>query len=183
MPTFVARPAFGHLLMILIASLAFVFGGLWIAGLLGEVPKPGKEWVGWLSVMFFGLCAVAIFIRLFDRDDQSKISSFGIYWKQWSRDTIPWSEIDHVSVWEYKKQKSILLHLRNPERYPSTTLLGKLAKANRALTGGDIALNTQGTDKSFDDAMSAIAYFRTNQNAKQLSAPTSASVGFGKRGL
>lgn len=183
MPTFVARPAFWHLLLMLCGSLAFVVGGIWIAGFLGDVPKPGKEWAGWLSIIFFGLCALAIFFRLFDRDDQIRISSIGIYWKQWSRDTIPWSEIVDISVWKFKNQKTILLHLQNPKRFPSTTLLGKLAGANRALTGGDIAINLSGTDKSFDEAMVAIEYFRSNQSTMNVSAPTSSFVQFGKKRL
>lgn len=182
MQTFVARPSFVRLLLMLMASLAFVFGGVWMAGFLGEVPKPGKEWVGWMSMIFFGVCGVVIFVRLFDRDDQMKISSMGIYCKQWSRDTIPWSEIAKVSVWEFKKQKSILLHLQNPERFPSTTWFGKLGAANRALTGGDIALNMQGTDKTFDEAMSAIDYFMSKQRTANGSASASPAIGFGKRG-
>jgi hypothetical protein len=188
MNTFVARPALGKLLMMLIASLAFVFAGFWIAGFLGDVPKPGKEWVGWLSIIFFGLCSVSIFSRLFDSDDQIRISSLGIYLKQWSHDTIPWSEITKVSVWKYKNNKTILLYLRNSQRFPSTTLIGKLAAANRALTGGDISINLGGTDKSFDEAMTAIDYFWSKQNAINTStsvigqtASTPTPRGFGRK--
>jgi hypothetical protein len=183
MQTFVARPSLVRLFMMLIASLAFVFFGSLMAGLLGEVPKPGKEWIGWLSLVFFGMCAVQITVRLFDRDDQIIISGLGIYWKQWSCDMIPWSEITKVAVWELKSNKSIILHLRNPQRFQSTNWIGKIAAANRAMTDGDIALILDGTDKTCDEALSAIHYFRPRQAMTNIPAATSAPVGFGKKGF
>lgn len=160
MTDFVARPHMGRMLLLLLLSAGFVLLGLWIAGFLGEVPDPGKEWAGWLSIVFFGFCAVVIATRLFDKEDQVRIGSLGIYSKQWSPDTIPWSEIADVSVWEYQKQKSIVLHLKDPAKFPSKTMMSKLAAANRALTGGDVAITLSGTDGKFDQAMAAIAHFR-----------------------
>jgi hypothetical protein len=40
--------------------------------------------------------------------------------------------------------------------------------ANRLLTGGDVALSLVGTDKSFDEAMEAIAEFRRRSAACNL---------------
>jgi hypothetical protein len=64
-----------------------------------------------------------------------------------------------VSVWSYQRQRHIILHLHRPEAFPGRGIAAKLSRANRMLTGGDIALNLVGTDGSFDDAMEAIAHF------------------------
>ena len=171
------------LILLFLGSVAFVIIGIWIAGVFDLPPKLGKEWAGWLSIAFFGPCSVVIFFRLFDDDDQVSISSQGIYLKQWSAGTIPWSEISDVTIWAYKEQKSIILHLRNPERYPSTTILGKLAGLNRAITGGDIAINLTGTNGKVNDAIAAIEWFQQNLRAKISPDNANMERGFGKKSL
>ena len=146
-----------------LAALGFVILGMWIGGVFGEPPKPGREWLGWISASFFALMGALGLRRLLNPTEQIRISSDGICYSQWSDDTIPWQEIVTVSVWQFKGQKAILLSLRNPGRFPSTTFLGKMAAANRALTGGDIALTLTGTDKIFEEAMSAIENFMPSQ--------------------
>ncbi len=89
-----------------------------------------------------------------------RISATGIYFKSWSEQTIPWSEVVDITIWEFRRQKSIVLHLRHPDRYPSTRLLGIMAGANRALTGGDIPISLTGTDGRFAEAMAVISYYR-----------------------
>ncbi len=65
-----------------------------------------------------------------------------------------------MSVWQFGAKKAIVLQLDNPARFPSRTVLGKLAGANRAMTGGDISISLTGLDKSFDEAFAAIREFR-----------------------
>ena len=160
MTTFVARSSPWRILLLVAGGIAFVALGVWIAGIAGTPPKPGREWVGWASIVFFGLCSVFGVRRLFDSSEQLRISGSGIYYKPWAEQVIPWSEITDISVWEFKRQKSLILHLAHPERYPSTTLLGKMARANRMLTGGDVAVSLTGMDRSFAEALAAVESFR-----------------------
>lgn len=161
MPAFTARPSRWRLVLLLLAGVGFVVLGAWVAGLLGDPPKPGKEWAGWLGILFFSACVPILAMRLFDNDDQVRIDQRGIHSKQWSADIIPWSEISDVNVWQLRRERLIVLHLRDATLFPSTTLLGKLAAANRAMTGGDISISLAGTDGRFDDAIAAIGhYFR-----------------------
>jgi hypothetical protein len=146
--------------MALAGSALFVVGGAWIAGLLGSSPRPGVAWVGWVSMAFFGLCGVLIFRRMFDRDVQLRISPRGIMFKPWSDQTVPWTEITDIGTWELSGQRSIILKLADPSRFPSSTTLGMLAGANRALTGGDIPIQLNGTDGKVDDALAAINRYR-----------------------
>jgi hypothetical protein len=157
---FVARPSVAKLLGFFIVSVAFVIGGAWIAGLSGPVPKPGREWVGWAAMLFFGIAAIVILLRVFDRNDQIVIDSRGLYWKLWSSDVIPWSQITDVRESAIRRQRFLCIYLKDPGRYPSGTLLGRLGSTNKALGYGDIAINAMGTDKSFDELKSAaLAYW------------------------
>jgi len=165
-----------------LGCFAFVAAGLWIAGVFGEAPEPGREWVGWLSAVFFGACGAVACSRLFDDDVQLRISGSGIYYSQWSEQTIPWGAIAEVSVVEFKRHKFLNLHLVRPALYPSTTLSGKMAKANRMLTGGDITINLTGMDCGFDEVFAAIEYFRRVHQRPAVLAEQSYR-GFGRRGL
>jgi hypothetical protein len=155
--------------LIILGAIAFVALGAWMIGLFGQPPQ-SRRWspamvhlVGWSSIIFFGTCAAVGIRRDFDSGPQLTISPRGIQWKPWSEDTIPWKEIRDVSVWDFRRQKAIILALRNPERYPSSSLAGKLAGLNRGLTGGDISISLTGLDKSFDEAFTAIREFRRDE--------------------
>ena len=99
-------------------------------------------------------------MRLFDRADQLRISNLGICYRPWSDDVIPWSGILDVTVWQFRGERSIILHLAHPECFPSDRLLGKLAAANRMLSGGDIPISLVGTDGDVDKALQVIQAYR-----------------------
>lgn len=154
---------------LVVASLGFVLIGLWMAGVIGDGPDPNGgsrrippeliPYVGWLCVIFFGLCLLVTAKRFFDDAAQVEIGRAGIRVAQWSEAIIPWSEIRRVSVWSYQRQRHIILHLHKPGAFPGKGIAAKLSRANRMLTGGDIAINLVGTDGRFDDAMDSIARF------------------------
>jgi hypothetical protein len=155
--------------LLMLAGLGFVVAGLWMAGVIGEGPDPNSgsrrippelvPYVGWLCAIFFVMGLLVIAKRFFDDRAQVEIGRAGIRVAQWSDATIPWPEIKRVSVWSYQRQRHIILHLHRPEAYPGRGIAARLSRANRMLTGGDIALNLVGTDGRFDDAMAAIGHF------------------------
>jgi hypothetical protein len=166
MGEFVAYNSRWRVGLIFLGALGLVAGGMWMVGAFGEVPSSRRYsasytvLIGWLSIVFFGLCAVAIAKKFLDDRAQLKIGPSGIVWSPRSDLLIPWSEIADVTTWRYKGQKFIILHLKDPGRFPARGLTARLARANRKLTGGDISISLTGTDRSYDDAMSAIARFR-----------------------
>ena len=101
--------------------------------------------------------------RLFDKNEQLRIGPEGIRWARWSDQTIPWSDVTDVGTWQFKGQSAIVLHLRDPARFPGKQPLAALAGLNRTLTSGDIAISLTGTDRSFADAMSAMKQFRVHR--------------------
>lgn len=83
--------------------------------------------IGVIGTVLFASLGVLVVIRFFDRGEQLRLSSDGIYYKQWSETVIPWDQIVGVTVWQYRRQRAIILHLADPRRFPSTTVLGRLA--------------------------------------------------------
>jgi hypothetical protein len=147
-------------------SLGFVVLGLGLVGAF-EAPwvSPRRSHVvgmtfGWICITFFGACAVVIARTFFDTGPLLRIGSQGVWWKRWSDETVPWSEITDVTIWQHKGQKCLILHLRDPARFPGRGLMGWAGKANRALTGGDIGITLTGTNRSIKDAMAAVEYYR-----------------------
>jgi hypothetical protein len=161
MKPFIAHYLLWKLLAMLCLALGFVATSAWIVGFWGVSLGPGIGWVGWIGMVFFGLCALAIAKRVFERDEQLRICDHGIRFKSWSNDTVPWSEIEYISTWSTHGQSSILLHLKDRSLFPSTKILGKLTDLNRAMTGGDIPIQLTGTNKSFEEALAAIENFRS----------------------
>jgi hypothetical protein len=166
MQDFVANSSRWRIALMILGCAGFVAIGLWMIGAVGDLPSlrrlPSavRLGIGWLGIIFFGFCGVSWIKRLSSGGEELRIDSVGIRWVRWSEQTIPWLEIGDVTTWSYKGQKSIILRLRNPARFPGRGFLGWTGKANRALTGGDIALSLASTDRSFDEAMTAIERFR-----------------------
>lgn len=166
MEDFVARNSLGRLASITSGSAVFVLCGLWMAGVFGPFPTSSRyspavlSVAGWSSVIVFGFAGTLSIRRAFDNRVQLLIGSVGIHSPHWSDNPIPWSEIIDVTTWSHSGQKMILLHLQNKDRYPGRGLTALLKQANRRLTGGDITISLTGSDREFDDALAAIAYFR-----------------------
>lgn len=167
MPDFVAHSSRWKLVLMLLGAVMFVVIGLWMVGLFGQPPESRRYstgflvLIGWACILFFGLCGGIIAKRLFSAgEDEVRISASGIRSRSWSDDMIPWSEITEISTWNSNGQSVIVLKLRDPSRYPGKGMVAMLAKANRAMTGGDVHISMTGTDRSFDEAMAAVRYFR-----------------------
>jgi hypothetical protein len=129
-----------------------------MAGLFGEVPSSRRYFpavtvsLGWFCALFFAFCAYHGVKRFFDSSPQLRIGPEGILWPRWSDSLMPWSEIRDVTTWSHRGQKHIILHLDDPARFPGRGLAGRLAGANRMLTGGDVAISLTGTDRRYGEA-------------------------------
>lgn len=169
MDDFVAYTSRWRTGILFLGSLAFVVLGAWMAGLLGPPPVSGRAspvvvvtW-GWIVIAFFGMCVVVSAKIWWDNHEQLRIGKLGIRWSRWSEQTIPWDEISDVTEWRYKRTRSIILHIRHPSLFPGRGILGLMGRANRALTGGDVSISLAATDRNYNEAMAAIAKFRSNQ--------------------
>lgn len=170
MGDFVAYPSRWRVSLLALLSVGGVVMGLWMIGIFGAPPQSIRYpsgftvAIGWICAVFFSLCGVLWIKKLFDISEQLQIGSIGIHSARWSDQTIPWAEITDVTTWRYKGQKVIVLHLRNPAAFPSRGLRAILAGTNRMLSGGDVCISLTGTDRTYDEAMAAIARFRSSRS-------------------
>ncbi|MEO7688461.1 MAG: STM3941 family protein [Sphingomonas sp.] len=166
MPTsFVARVSRWRTGLMVLGAAVFVAAGIFLLGIDGPEQTETRFW-GWASIIFFGLAGMACIPQLFRTEPVLEIDSNGILWRRWSEDRIPWSAIVRAEIKLVQRQKFLSLWLRDPERYRSTRLIGKLGRANKTMGFGDIALNLSGTDQGFDAMIEVIS-----QCAPQLVQP------------
>lgn len=156
---FIARNSPWRVAGLLLLGLGFVFIGAWIAGLAGPPPRPGMTWLGWVGIVFFGACTVKAVPRLFDRSVLVRIDAQGVTVAQWSSRRIDWHRIERVGTWSHRGQRMLVLHLKQPAQHAERRLAAPIAAANRALTGGDVAITLTGTDRTFEEAFRAVSRF------------------------
>lgn len=169
MEDFVAYTSRWRTALLFAGCIALFAIGIWMAGVIGPIPVSRRSgplmtqiW-GWITIVFFGTCAFIIAKIWLENKEQLRISPSGIKWSRWSDQTIPWHEINDVTEWRYIGTKFIILHICNPSLFSGRGITGFVGKTNRALTGGDIGITLTGTDRKFDEAMAAIAYFRSER--------------------
>lgn len=170
MERFEARVSVARTLLLVAGGLAFVAIGLWfvwrpdmLSGpdgppfLRGE---PGLvQLIGGVAILFFGLMALIGLRQLARREPVIVIDGEGLCWRRWSDAVIPWSAIARMEVTEMMNQRFLSLWLVDPAAYPSTSLSGRMAAANKGMGFGDIAIAPAGLDCGVDDLTAAVDRF------------------------
>ena len=145
----VARPSIPKLLLALTFFLVFLALGVWMAGVVGPPMRAGAEWKGWLIVIVFAPLSALGFKRLKDRADQIIVDRNGLFYKQWSKDVIPWTEIAGLHENKIGRHRVLCVTLKEPQRYPPPTWIKWLNFGMTRRRFGDIAVSTSGTNMSF----------------------------------
>lgn len=154
---FEANASRWRMILLLAGALGFVALGIFLLTI--DPPDTRRTLAGVAAIVVFGVFFLIGLSRLNDQGVDIRIDQRGIWWKRWSEETIPWSAIERISVSEIRGQRFACLFLHDPAAHRSTTFAGKLARANRAMGFGDIALTASGTDASFADLIAAIDQF------------------------
>ncbi|MDF7776578.1 hypothetical protein P1X14_15080 [Sphingomonas sp. AOB5] len=159
---FTAETSKAKVALLMLGSVAFVAGGAWMVtsgaddlarlplGIIVPVP-----WIGWAAIVFFGLAGVAWSRQFFSGGPVIEISPEGLYYRRWSEATIPWDAFDRAAIGQIHRQRMLTFWLRDPAAWPSTTLQGRTAGANKAMGFGDISLSMAGLNRSFDELVAA----------------------------
>ncbi len=114
---------------LLLLSSIFVIGGIWLI-----TSTDDSKWVGWMSIIFFGLGLPIALFHLFDRRPQIVINEIGIYDRTTKLDFINWELIEDAYLTDVNGQKFISLII--DEKYEPSKTKGKkfqrTAKLNKA---------------------------------------------------
>jgi hypothetical protein len=156
---FVARNSTVRVLLLMAGAVGFMLLGIWVAGLLGPPPRPGREWIGLAALLFFGLCFLLGIRRLFQGGDQIVVDRKGIFWRQWSETTIPWGAIVSFETRSIRHQHFVSLWLKDPSLFPSSGFGALFGGMNKGLGFGDVSINATGTDRSFAQLLDAVERF------------------------
>jgi hypothetical protein len=134
------------------AALAFD----WLPGEGGSVFARA---VGWIGLLFFGLCLGALVWRFFaSRGDVVTITSEGLIDRRVASGLIPWRAIKAIDVWEYSGQKVVVLKL-DPEVEKGLELRRETKwsrNLNRALGADGICIASMGLSVGHDQLLHEI---------------------------
>lgn len=152
--------------MLIIGSIAFVALGYWMltldaAALASQSAKFRNPMlvhgVGYLSILFFGLCLLIGIKKLFDTKPGLVINAQGILdnVSNISPNPVPWRDIKGFDVAEIHKQKMLVIYLENPQQYiESATAMRKMGLlANAKLVGSPWVITASTLKTSFDELL------------------------------
>ena len=162
---YVANYSRARLVLLGLGSLVFVIGGLWMAGLFGEVPasrRLGPEMtqvVGWIAVVFFGFCGFIIVRQLLRAGVAFRIDADGITHAQAVRQSFTWDEITKLQPVSMGNQPMVCYEVVQERLDKMGGIRAKLAAANRSMTGCSFALAMSGTDAKMEEVVAALEHF------------------------
>ncbi|AEE53344.1 hypothetical protein Halhy_5519 [Haliscomenobacter hydrossis DSM 1100] len=166
------------LLLLLIASLAFVALGVWL--IISRTSHNEPFWaeqlfvklVGCAAIVFFGICAFFIIRKLPDQrpgliiDDEGLTdNSSGV-----SAGQILWADIEDISVLEIQRQKLIMLQVKNPQDYidkQPSGLKRKLMTMNFRMYGTPLSISSNGLKISFDELLKMLNDYLAANNERR----------------
>lgn len=152
------------ILLIFLGALTFVVLGI---GFLNDPEKfanssyrpRNSEFihiVGIVSVVFFGICGIFAFKKLFDKKDGLIINKNGITDNSsgTSVGLVKWNDIIGIGVAKVHLQKFIMIEVSNPEHYINLkkNKIGKMAmKSNYDKFGSPISISTNSLKTNFEE--------------------------------
>ena len=155
--------------VIVLLALGFAAVGLWFVNVAEELSQSIRfvffrdpfilRVFGWVAMLFGIAGAVIAFRQLFRTGPVIEIDTAGIRWRRWSDAIIPWSAISDASSRSMSKQQFLCLTLARPADYPGRSTARLLAGLNKNMGFGDVAISTNGTDRSHDELLEAVSRY------------------------
>jgi len=133
-----------RMLVFLAGALAFVATGILIIRLGG----PGSGFVGWMSIVFFGGCALIFLWRLADNRPRITITDRGIEDRFLKIGVVEWADIADVQLWRQSGSAFIGLALRDEHKYIArlSPLMQRMAALNEKLGYPRLCINLAATN-------------------------------------
>ena len=148
--------------LMLLGSLIFVSMGLWFMISPPELQNPifGNKSalfiLGLLAVLFFGISAILLIIKLFEQKPGLVIGREGILDNSSSvaAGLIKWEDLMDIGVIEVQKQKLLMLYVQNPHEYikrQKSAIKRKIMQINYKSYSTPISISTNGLGCKFDE--------------------------------
>lgn len=113
--------------------------------------------IGWVGIVFFGLCGAVGIKKFFDNKPGLIFSSAGITDNNSgvAAGLIPWSEISGFNIYEIHKQKMLVVLLKNPDKYLEigSAIKRTLNRANYKMCGSPVVFSPNSLKINFDDLL------------------------------
>lgn len=117
--------------------------------------------MGYITIVFFGLCLIYLFYKAFDKKPGLIINKFGITDNSnyTSVGLIKWSEIIGIRTQEVVSNKFILIDVLEPEKFiqRSSKFKATLMKTNLKMYGTPISITSNSLSCSFDELETLLA--------------------------
>ncbi|KQY20915.1 hypothetical protein ASD32_05845 [Rhizobium sp. Root483D2] len=138
------------MLLLLLGALAFVALGAFMMKVTYEDEGAGAlgVFIGLVSILFFGLCAIVGAIKLFDRRPALEFLPEGLLAREVSATLIGWPDILAARLVTYRRQPIIELMLSPSaeQSLPFTRMVRFTRSANRGLGFEGVCLSGAGLD-------------------------------------
>jgi hypothetical protein len=128
-------------------------GAIALRLLPGVAPGSLHEFIGYIGLLFFGLCAgLLIWRSIRQRSPVVTITPEGIRDTRIAAEFIPWRAVRNISTWSYQRQKIMVLAIDPAvERQLTLTSIARWTRsANRGLGADGLCLSAQGLKISYN---------------------------------
>jgi len=117
--------------------------------------------LGWSWIAVSALLIAILLRRARDPRSQLEISALGLWVRGTTPALIPWEEITGTSLYGLPRGGCVLrVALRNPAILQRTAVTSGFAALEGKVSGGDFGINPRLWDRSLDEIVEAIAFFR-----------------------
>lgn len=152
----------GKMFLTFIGALAFIAIGIWFLVKPPQISNPifGNPTLilisGLASILFFGIVAIVILRKFFDKKPGLTISDEGIIDNSSgnSEGIIPWSDITDIEVGQVMSQKFLMIIVKNPQEYinkAKNSLKKNGMKMNYKSYGSPIAISSNTLKMNFQE--------------------------------
>jgi hypothetical protein len=151
--------------LLFVGSILFVAMGIWMVQLdVADIEAHSRynnpvmmHGIGVVAILFFGLCAVFGARKLLDKRPGLILNSAGLLDNSSAvaAGFVPWSEVVGFSIFEVQHQKTLVVRVREPERYIAAGGMFKrmLNRMNYKLCGSAVVISVNSLKLSFDELL------------------------------
>lgn len=157
-------------ILMILGSLGFVAAGYWFftmdAATMREGPIDDPLFIHGLGIVTMVLCSLTTIIgirKLFDKRPGLVLNSAGIIDNSsgLAAGFISWSEITGAEIYEVRRQKMLIIKVRNPEEFiqRGNVLRQAMVKMGSKLSGSPIAITSNSLKINFQELLATFAQY------------------------